>query len=116
LRDVAGLRGTREVLLTRKRHEILQLSDIHGSVSAIVSAAKGVMSGPGHLHSPALSVVTTIRKTVIAIPDFQRLRHRCTRLTLYYSRKISPIGNLQHSNRRLQSWHINCDSVDLAKG
>jgi len=29
LRHMAGLRGTREVLLTRERHEILQLSNIH---------------------------------------------------------------------------------------
>jgi len=37
-------------------------------------------------------------------------------LTLYYTRKVSLIGNLQHSVVRLQSWHINCDSVDLARG
>ena len=35
LRHMAGLRGTREVLLTRERHKILQLSNIHRSAYPI---------------------------------------------------------------------------------
>jgi hypothetical protein len=46
----------------------------------------------------------------------QRSRRLARPLLLYYGRKISLIGNLQGPGITLQSWHINCDSVDLAKG
>ena len=38
LRHVTGLRGAREVLLARERHQILQLADVHPTFSVIQNA------------------------------------------------------------------------------
>ena len=83
----------------------------------ILSAAKGVRATAGHLHTSALSVMNgdpknRHRPTKVVSRSGRRPAH----LSLYYACKISLLGNLQDSVRRLQSWHINCDSVDLAKG
>jgi len=68
------------------------------------------------LHIIALDIVHSIRKTVIDAPKSSAHRGSFREGPLYYARKISPSRGLTRLARRLQSWHINCDSVDLAKG
>ena len=73
-------------------------------------------TGLKRIHTIALAIASSIRKTVIEAPKSSWRQDRCDAASLYYPRNIRPTRRLTRLAHRLQSWHINCDSVDLAKG
>jgi hypothetical protein len=69
----------------------------------------------GHLHTPAFSVVRAIRKNVIGVPKVVSAYSSAPAPDSLLRPQHQPDRKLTNANARLQSWHINCDSVDLAK-
>jgi len=73
-------------------------------------------TGLKRVHTIALVIVSPIRKPVMELPKSSVQPDGCRAAPLSYPRNIRPTCGLATLARRLQSWHINCDSVALAKG